>query len=49
MIQPCRCFKSQAYKVEYALTDRGSSIKEIISSIVKWGIKHRETVFGKAG
>ncbi len=23
--------------------------KEIISIIVKWGIKHRETVFGKTG
>ena len=33
--------------VEYALTEHGSSIKEIIESIVQWGIKHRKKVFNK--
>ena len=44
-----RVLNTSPVTVEYALTEHGSSIKEIISSIVKWGIKHRETVFGRAG
>jgi DNA-binding HxlR family transcriptional regulator len=42
-----RVLNTSPVMVEYALTEHGSSIKEIISSIVKWGIKHRETVFGR--
>ncbi|MEQ1745576.1 MAG: helix-turn-helix domain-containing protein [Saprospiraceae bacterium] len=44
-----RVLNTSPVTVEYALTEHGSSIKEIIESIVKWGIKHRETVFGKMG
>lgn len=44
-----RVLNTSPVTVEYALTEHGSSIKEIISSIVIWGIKHRETVFGKVG
>lgn len=33
--------------IEYRLTEHGMSIKDLISNIVQWGLKHRETVFGK--
>lgn len=33
--------------VEYRLTEHGMSIKDLISNIINWGLKHRETVFGK--
>ncbi len=33
--------------IEYRLTEHGMSIKDLISNIVEWGLKHRETVFGK--
>lgn len=33
--------------IEYRLTPHGMSIKDLISNIVEWGLKHRETVFGK--
>lgn len=33
--------------VEYRLTDHGMSIKDLIYHIVEWGLKHRNTVFGK--
>lgn len=33
--------------VEYALTEHGASIKEIIEHIVVWGLKHRNKVFEK--
>ena len=44
-----RVLNTSPVTVEYALTEHGGSIKEIISSIIQWGIKHRETVFGKRG
>lgn len=31
--------------VEYRLTNHGTSIKDLISHIVEWGLKHREIVF----
>ncbi|MCU0328627.1 MAG: helix-turn-helix transcriptional regulator [Chitinophagales bacterium] len=31
--------------VEYHLTTHGKSIKELIQTIIEWGIKHREIVF----
>ena len=33
--------------VEYRLTAHGMSIKDLIHHIVEWGLKHRNTVFGK--
>ena len=33
--------------VEYRLTKHGMSIKDLIKTIVKWGLKHREIVFKK--
>jgi DNA-binding HxlR family transcriptional regulator len=33
--------------VEYRLTKHGMSIKDLIEHIVLWGLKHRDTVFGK--
>lgn len=33
--------------VEYRLTTHGMSIKDLIYHIVEWGLKHRDTVFGK--
>ena len=33
--------------IEYRLTEHGMSIKDLISTIVQWGLKHREKVFGK--
>lgn len=33
--------------VEYALTEHGESIREIISLVIEWGLKHRSVVFGK--
>lgn len=33
--------------VEYRLTAHGMSIKDLIHHIVEWGLKHRDTVFGK--
>lgn len=42
-----RVIDSSPITVEYALTEHGCSIKEIISCIVEWGIKHRKTVFEK--
>lgn len=33
--------------VEYRLTEHGMSIKDLIHHIVEWGLKHRDTVFGK--
>jgi DNA-binding HxlR family transcriptional regulator len=42
-----RVIDSSPVVVEYSLTEHGCSIKDIISCIVEWGIKHRDTVFGK--
>lgn len=42
-----RVLNTSPVSVEYALTEHGSSIKEIIESIVLWGIKHRKKVFEK--
>ncbi len=42
-----RVLNTSPVNVEYALTEHGSSIKEIIESIVLWGIKHRKKVFEK--
>lgn len=33
--------------VEYRLTDHGKSIKDLIKTIIEWGLKHREIVFEK--
>ena len=33
--------------IEYRLTEHGMSIKDLIVTIIEWGLKHRETVFGK--
>lgn len=33
--------------VEYRLTEHGKSIKDLIKTIVDWGLKHREIVFKK--
>ncbi|MBL7940001.1 MAG: helix-turn-helix transcriptional regulator [Flavobacteriales bacterium] len=33
--------------VEYHLTKHGSSIKELIKSVIAWGMKHREIALGK--
>ncbi len=33
--------------VEYRLTKHGSSIKELIQSVITWGLKHREVALGK--
>jgi DNA-binding HxlR family transcriptional regulator len=33
--------------VEYRLTKHGMSIKDLIKTIVEWGLKHREIVFKK--
>jgi DNA-binding HxlR family transcriptional regulator len=33
--------------VEYRLTEHGMSIKDLIKTIVEWGLKHREIVFKK--
>ncbi len=32
--------------IEYRLTEHGMPIKDLISTIVQWGLKHRKTVFG---
>lgn len=40
-----RVLNTSPVNVEYALTEHGSSIKEIIESIILWGIKHRKKVF----
>ena len=42
-----RVLNTSPVMVEYALTEHGTSIKEIIENIVHWGLKHRKTVFGK--
>jgi DNA-binding HxlR family transcriptional regulator len=44
-----RVLNTSPVTVEYALTEHGSSIKEIMTTLVTWGIKHRKTVFGKKG
>jgi DNA-binding HxlR family transcriptional regulator len=33
--------------LEYRLTEHGMSIKDLIKTIVEWGLKHREIVFKK--
>jgi DNA-binding HxlR family transcriptional regulator len=33
--------------IEYRLTDHGKSIKDLIKTIIDWGLKHREIVFKK--
>lgn len=33
--------------IEYRLTKHGMSIKDLIKTIVEWGLKHREIVFRK--
>jgi DNA-binding HxlR family transcriptional regulator len=33
--------------VEYRLTEHGMSIKDLIVTIIEWGLKHRDTVFEK--
>jgi len=33
--------------VEYSLTEHGSSIKDFMSLVIQWGLKHREVVFKK--
>jgi DNA-binding HxlR family transcriptional regulator len=33
--------------VEYHLSKHGSSIKDLIRSVIGWGLKHREVVLGK--
>ena len=33
--------------VEYGLTEHGESIREIISLVIEWRLKHRSVVFGK--
>lgn len=33
--------------VEYRLTKHGISIKDLIKTIIEWGVKHREIVFRK--
>lgn len=33
--------------VEYRLTAHGKSIKDLITHIIEWGLKHREIVFKK--
>ncbi len=40
-----RVLSTSPVTVEYALTEHGSSIKEIIEHIVAWGLKHRKKVF----
>lgn len=42
-----RVLNTSPIMVEYALTEHGASIKEIIENIIQWGLKHRKTVFGK--
>ncbi len=42
-----RVLNTSPVTVEYALSGHGCSIKEIIICIVDWGMKHRETVFGR--
>lgn len=33
--------------VEYAITEHGKSLKEILVELSKWGIKHRKVILGK--
>ncbi len=33
--------------VEYHLSKHGGSIKDLIQSVIAWGLKHREVVLGK--
>ncbi|MBK9254981.1 MAG: helix-turn-helix transcriptional regulator [Saprospiraceae bacterium] len=33
--------------VEYRLTEHGKSIKDLIKTIIQWGLKHREIVIKK--
>lgn len=42
-----RILNTSPVAVEYALTEHGASIKEIIKSIIDWGIKHRKMVFNQ--
>ncbi len=42
-----RVLNTSPVMVEYALSEHGASIREIIENIVQWGLKHRKTVFGK--
>ena len=42
-----RVLSTSTVMVEYALTEHGASIKEIMESIVLWGLKHRKKVFEK--
>ena len=42
-----RVLATSPVAVEYALTKHGESIKEIISQVINWGLKHRKVVLGK--
>ena len=42
-----KIIQSSPIMVEYRLTEHGTSIRDLIHHIVEWGLKHRDTVFGK--
>lgn len=38
---------TQPISVEYAITDYGSTFKDLINIMAQWGIKHRKAIIGK--